>query len=84
MAKSESKEAVLQRLCNMLQGQGMFIREDTTMTSEEKLEQMDVVIDVLHFLNDYDENVKVLNEYWVKKRYAEKFAQGKTDFERDD
>ena len=31
------------------------------------------MLDTLHFLQDYDENVKVLNKYWVEKRRREKW-----------
>lgn len=77
--ENEAKEQIMKRLTNVLQGQGTIIREDTITSAEDKLTQMDVVLDVLHFLKDYDENVAVLNKYWLDKRHREKFGM-----ERDD
>lgn len=82
--ENKAREVVMQRLTNVLKGQGMIIREDKTTSNEDKLVQMDVVLDIIRFLDQYDENVKVLNEYWRKKRYAEKYKQSKEGGERDD
>ena len=43
---------------------------------------MDVILDVLHFLADYEENVEVLNKYWVNKRLEEKMKSSLRGDER--
>ena len=58
-----AKEQIMTRMSNVLKGQAMFIREDNTITDVERLEQIDVILDLMKFLKDYDENIVVLNRY---------------------
>ena len=30
---------------------------------------MDVILDTMRFLNNYEENVKILNKYWCNKKF---------------
>ena len=71
--KESAKDQIINRMFNVLKGQTMFVREDNMLTTREKLEQADVLLDTMKFLNDYDENVKVLNKYWIEKHHKEKF-----------
>lgn len=77
-----AKKQLMDRLFNVLQGQGMYIREDASLTPEDKLQQMDIILDTMKFLKDYDENVKVLNEHWVSKHRKDKFRKPEEDIER--
>lgn len=70
-----AKEQIMTRMFNVLKGQTMFIREDTCITDTERLEQVDVVLDLMKFLKDYDENIIVLNKYWQEKHQREKYHQ---------
>ena len=45
----------------------MFIREDVFASPEERLEQMKVVEDLVFFLDNYDENIKILREHKQKE-----------------
>ena len=60
MDNISSKQKILNRLTNVLKGQAMFIRDDTTTSDKEKLQELDVVLNVIKFINDYDENISVL------------------------
>lgn len=71
--KESAKDQIINRMFNVLKGQTMLVKEDSILTTREKLEQADVLLDTMKFLNDYDENVKVLNDYWVAKHREEKF-----------
>ena len=79
-----AKQQIINRLFNVLQGQGMYIREDRTLSLNDKLEQMSILVDTMKFLKDYDENVKVLNKYWLDKHRKEKFDFCKGDGENED
>ena len=68
-----AKQQIINRLFNVLQGQGMYIREDRTLSLNDKLEQASRLVDTMKFLKDYAENVKVLNKYWLDKHRKEKF-----------
>lgn len=74
MSKDKTpKEETLLRLLNVLQGQGMYIKDSTYTTKQEKLEQMDVILNVMRFLKDYDENIDLLDKYWRQKHHEQKF-----------
>ena len=75
------KEAIMSRMTNVLKGQAMYIKEDDNILTQDKCIQMDVILDLMRFLNDYDENVQVLNRYIEQKRQKEKWEEGE---ERDD
>lgn len=69
-----AKEQLMTRMFNVLKGQGMYVREDTSLTDREKLEQADIILNMMKFLKDYDENIEVLDKYWKEKHYKEKFG----------
>ena len=69
-----AKEQLMTRMFNVLKGQGMYVREDTSLTDREKLEQADIILNMMKFLKDYDENIEVLDKYWKEKYYKEKFG----------
>ena len=54
-----AKEQLMTRMFNVLKGQGMYVREDTSLTNREKLEQADIILNMMEFLKDYDENIEV-------------------------
>lgn len=64
----EVKERIINRLFNVLQEQARIIREDTSLSDEEKLIQLDIVLDLHHFLREHDEAVQVLNKYSRERR----------------
>lgn len=69
-----AKEQLIIRMFDMLKEQGMYVREDKTLTDKEKLEQADIILNVMKFLKDYDENIEVLDKYWREKHHREKFG----------
>lgn len=74
-----AKERIMTRMSNVLKGQAMFIREDDTITDVERLEQINVVLDLMKFLKDYDENIIVLNKHWQEKHKKEKHFQNEPE-----
>lgn len=75
MKDKNERDIVIKRLENMLQGAGQYVRDDDTLTPEQQLVQVDVILDTMKFLQDYEENVKVLNKYWLEKRWKQKFEK---------
>ena len=69
---SVAKQQIMTRLKNVLKGQAMYVREDESISDRDRLTQADVILDLMKFLNDYDENIEVLNRYWHEKRQREK------------
>lgn len=70
----KDKKEVIESIYKFLQEQGEVL-QGSEISPEEKATQLDVLLDTMHFLKDYDENVKVLNEYWIEKRQREKFEK---------
>lgn len=75
------QEKIIKRLNNVLKGQAMFIRDDDTISDEEKLEQIKVVEQLVNFLRDYDESSQVLEYY---RSHKVKTAEQMQDIERED
>lgn len=72
----EGKEQFIQELVKLIEQKGKEVQASGE-PAETQLPKVDVMLDVVRFLDHYDENVKVLNEYWSRKRYAEKFNRGR-------
>lgn len=80
---SNLRESAIQEIIIKLQAIGNELQQDTGVSAEDKMVKMDVFLDVLHFLCDYEENVKVLNKYWLERRKAEKYASKFNNFPED-
>lgn len=62
------KERLIKRMYNVIQGQAMIVREDTSLSTQDRLVQTDILLDLMRFLKDYDENVQVLNKHRREKQ----------------
>lgn len=78
---NNNKKSMIHELFKTLQLKGKEL-QDEKMSLYEKASKLDVVLDTMKFLQDYDENVKVLNQYWNNKRKQEKFDKEKFDKEK--
>ena len=63
----ENKQRLLNRMLNVLKGQAMFVKEDGTITDEEKLEQVNILLDLTHYVQHYDEYSTIIKEHLKKK-----------------
>lgn len=54
------KEHVIWKLKNVLRGHAMIITEGTYISDQERKEQMQTIEDLVHFLDNYDENMAIL------------------------
>ena len=70
---TQNKQKMIDEIFKLLQAQGEVLYNDTQASNVGIAEKLDVLIDTMHFLRDYDENVQVLNRYWLDKKYKEKF-----------
>lgn len=57
------KERILWKMNNVLRGQAMFIREDSITPFLERVEEMEVIETLKHFLDNYDEYKQVILDY---------------------
>ena len=54
------KEHVIWKLRNVLRGHAMIITESNYLSDEDRKEQMATIEDMVHFLDNYDENIAIL------------------------
>ena len=66
------KAEVIKSIIKALELEGRKIDADEHSTLEDRCLKMDVVLDTLHFLRDYEENVAILNAYCRDKRFDNK------------
>ena len=56
------KEHVIWKLRNVLRGHAMIITESNYLSDEDRKEQMATIEDMVHFLDNYDDNMAVLKQ----------------------
>ena len=67
MKDNKTQQEIIDKLQKALLKEVEFIREHTNRTTDEKIAQVDVLFDIVKFLNNYDENVKILNRHYLSK-----------------
>lgn len=61
--KNKGRDAIKQRMMNILKGQNAYILENDSFTREEKIDQVQVVINLMKIIDEYDEIIPVLDKY---------------------
>lgn len=65
----DAKEGMKKTITDYLMSQAEAIRENETTSVEDKCSQMDILLDLVKFLDNYEENVKVLNAHNQQHRF---------------
>lgn len=63
------KNDIINDIISAMESEGEFIYNSKTLSSSEKLVKVDVVLDVIHYLKDYDRNNRILNKYNSDHRF---------------
>lgn len=81
MSDIDLKEQIIDKIFAELQALGDTVRNSGEFTPMQQLPQVNVLVDTMKFLQDYDENILVLNRYWSQKRGDPRFnrTQGEID-----
>lgn len=66
---NELQQQTINNILLQLQDETYKIKQDTQTSIQQKCEQMDIILDTMKFLNNYKENVSILNEHLVKNRF---------------
>lgn len=66
---SKDKKEIINKVIEAIQIEATFVRESEELSLETKCDQMDVLLDVYHFLREYEKNVKILNDYDAQHRF---------------
>lgn len=77
--KKQIQEQTIGEVLKQLQALGLTLQDDETISLDEKAIRADVLLDTMHFLSDYQENVQVLDNYWREKREQERLKQSFDD-----
>ena len=70
------RKSVIKQIDIKLQELGELIEQDDTLKPKDKLVQVDVILDVIKFLQHYKENTEILNSYWLNQNWKNKFNKG--------
>ena len=68
---TEHKEEMIKGIQDILLNEIEFIRQ-SNKTLDEKIDETDLLSDMIKFLDRYEENIKVLNQYYRNKRGIER------------
>ena len=60
--EEQIKKKIIDNIQKFLAQKGRTIQEDKETSVSDKCVQMDVILDTMHFLEDYDRNVEILNK----------------------
>ena len=74
-----NKQRILKRMKNVIRGQALVVREDVTITQKEKLEQMQVLADLMEIVLEklYEEEKRIdINK--LKEELEEQTRNGRT------
>ena len=75
-----NKQRILKRLKNVIRGQALIVKEDKTLTQEEKIEQLQVLADLMELVleKQYEEEKRIdINK--LKEELAHQTRNGRTD-----
>ena len=74
-----NKQKILKRMKNVIKGQALVVKEDVTITQKEKLEQLQVLADLMEIVlqKQYEEE-KRININNLKKEIEEQTRNGRT------
>lgn len=66
---SEHKKEMINKVVKAIQAEATFVRENKDISTDTQIDQMDVLLDVYHFLSDYERNIQILNKYNSDHRF---------------
>lgn len=72
-----NQDKMINQVMLMLQDMGDKLRVDNSNSPSEMLPQADVLLHTMHFLKDYEENIQVLNKYWLHKKHQLNYSDSK-------
>lgn len=61
--QKQAKQTIVCRLENTLKGDAFLIKENPTLTAEERMERMRIIEQYTRYIRDFDKNTRLLAEY---------------------
>lgn len=66
------KEEQIKELQDILLQKARELQQDTTMKPIDKLDKVDVILNISKILDNYDYNIQVLQKDLIRKKYEER------------
>ena len=65
----DAKQSMIDEISDRIRDLGEEIRYNKDLSMEDKMTQIDILLDTIKFLKDYDENVKILNKHRIEHKW---------------
>lgn len=73
----ENRQTMLNRMLNVIKGQAMYLKDDTRIKDEDKLERADILLNIMRYIQNYNEYTQVITEHLRKKQRILEKGRGK-------
>ena len=67
--KNKARKVVTTKLLNFIKYESDYINNNEDISEDYKIAQLDILLDILKFVDDYDNNVKILNDYKANSKF---------------
>lgn len=64
----ENRKKALNSMLGVIKGQAMQLKADSTVTDKDKLEQADIMLNIMRYVQNYNEFSQVIAEHLRKKQ----------------
>ena len=69
--KKSAKDIMLDDLLDIIREKSTVLYNDENISLEDKLEQADILLNMMRFLRDYDKNIMILNKHLREKKFQQ-------------
>lgn len=66
------KEETINKIQDLLLEEGKTLQDNKEIPTRDKIERVDVLLNLVKFLDNYDENIEVLNRHLRETRWKRK------------
>lgn len=63
------REEIIDKIQDLLLKEGKILQNDKEMPKKDKLDKVDVLLNLVKFLDNYDENIEILNKHIRENRW---------------
>lgn len=64
----ENRQVILNKMLGAIKGQAMLLKDDSTVADKDKLEQADILLNVIGYVRNFNEYSQVIAEHNRKKQ----------------
>lgn len=64
----ENRQQILGKMLGAIKGQAMQLKEDTSIKDKDKLEQANILLDIMGYVRNFNEYSQVIAEHNRKKQ----------------